>query len=170
MCWVGICVLHLTNQAAGLRFIMSNYSQLSNCSTSIVKVKRWFSCSYLFRNVQFSWPYQECTISTEMYNSTIAEEMSVCNSSMWEFILVSRVDFFVTNQGWIGFSTQNSQKWHFRVVSSCRSRAIMQQRCFCKIKQKQKIDKWSPGLPLLAESCGFSDGKSNSHLELDQVY
>ena len=107
--WVGICVLHLTNQAAGLRFIMSNYSQLSNCSTSIVKVKRWFSCSYLFRNVQFSWPYQECTISTEMYNSTIAEEMSVCNSSMWEFILVSRVDFF-TNQGWIGFLTQNSQK------------------------------------------------------------
>ena len=51
--WVGICVLHLTNQAAGLRFIMSNYSQLSNCSTSIVKVKRWFSCSYFSEMFNF---------------------------------------------------------------------------------------------------------------------
>ena len=95
-------------QAAELRFIVSNYSRLSNCSTSIVKVKRWFSCSYLFRNDQFSWPYQECTISTEMYNSTIAEEMSLCNSSMWEFILVSRVDFFLQIKGELDFQLKNN--------------------------------------------------------------
>jgi len=59
----------LETKAAGLRFIVSNYTQLSNCSQSITK---------------------ECTISNETFNSTIAETMSGCNATMWDFILVSR--------------------------------------------------------------------------------
>ena len=44
-----------------------------------------------------------------MYNSTIAEEMSLCNSSMWEFILVSRVDFFLQIKGELDFQLKTKK-------------------------------------------------------------
>jgi len=110
----------LETKAAGLRFIVSNYSQLSNCSTSIVK---------------------ECTISTEMYNSTIAEEMSVCNSSMWEFILVSRSCFQLQKQS--NNATEVCHCWQtaadlvtaikkIKCSASARTRMITKQKNACK--------------------------------------
>ena len=75
-----------------------------------------------------------------MYNSTIADTMSECNASKWDFILVSRVnsDKELNSRFRIKLYSRfkiklnsrfvKTQKQNFRVVSLFSSRAKTQQR------------------------------------------
>lgn len=52
-----------------LRYILTNYTKLMNCSTAIKEA---------------------CTLPNETFNATIEAEMSQCNKTKWKFILDSR--------------------------------------------------------------------------------
>ena len=99
----------------------------------------------------FSFKYniptiQECTIPDEMYNSTIADTMSECNNTMWDFILVSRVTshkakFKIWKKPKLNFRLTSDKanpklkilwnpKPNFRVVSHFSSRAKIQRRYY----------------------------------------
>jgi len=53
-----------------LRYILTNYTKLMNCSVAI---------------------HEACTLPNETFNATIDAEMSLCNKTKWKFIMDSRV-------------------------------------------------------------------------------
>lgn len=96
-------------KAEEIEFIMSNYTQLKNCSAAVEEA---------------------CTITNETFNASHEAKIDFCNATKWQFILNSRECFKLQVQ-----STNTSEICKCWDTQAAAVEAIKAERCLTKEKQ-----------------------------------